>query len=312
MKLTTTQPFELATRQTQQEQDLLGVFILNRYPNEGSAKAVVTDLRQLNLWLQKTYQTDLFEVKATHLGIYRKTLETSGYKVNSINRKLSSIKSWFRYLAEVGYNKTNKAEYLRLIKNVVKVGTTEAFELKEVSQMFESFDTSKSWELRNKVICAIMFYCAARVSAVLNLKFEDVLREASGLKLRLREKNGKVRLLHCNSQVLAPSLLELIERLPFDEGFIFRGYRKGFGWTEKKLGRQNCYAMVRKQTERLDFKKRLSNHSFRCGFATAWLEKNYSINSLKKIGGWANLDTVKRYDRNSQEASISEMELLRI
>jgi integrase len=138
------------------------------------------------------------------------------------------------------------------------------------------------------------------------------VREASGLKLRLREKGGKVRLLHCNSQVLSPSLLELIERLPFSSGYIFRGYQKGYGWTEKKLGRQNCYAMVKKQTKRLEFDKRLSNHSFRCSFATAWLDKNYSIDSLKKIGGWANLDTVKRYDRNSQEASISELELLKI
>lgn len=48
----------------------------------------------------------------------------------------------------------------------------------------------------------------------------------------------------------------------------------------------------------------------RAAFATCWLGDKNSIDALQKIGGWANLDTVKRYDRNAQEASVSEMELM--
>ena len=70
--------------------------------------------------------------------------------------------------------------------------------------------------------------------------------------------------------------------------------------------------MIKRRTKNLNMPKKFSMHSFRASFATKWLEKNYSIDSLQKIGGWQNLDTVKRYDRNSQEASVSEMELMKI
>jgi integrase/recombinase XerC len=312
MALTTTTSFELATLQTKEQADLLSEFVLNRYPNEGTQKAIVTDLKQFNGWLENTYGIDLFKIESSHLGIYSKHLQKAGYKIGSINRKLSSLKAFYRYLHEVNFFPSNKAEYLRLIKNVSKIGSTEAFDKTELKKLFDSFDTTNDWELRNLLICAMQFYFAARVSAILNITFDDILHEASGLKIRLREKGGKIRYLHCNSQILAPTLLEYINRVTFDSGYLFRGYQKGLGWSDKQFNRQNCYSMIKKQTKQLKFKKNLSNHSFRAGFCTAWLGQGYSIDSLCKITGHANLETAKRYDRNSQEASISEMEKMKI
>ena len=69
---------------------------------------------------------------------------------------------------------------------------------------------------------------------------------------------------------------------------------------------------IKRRLRRLDLPQKFSFHSFRAAFATSWLESNLSIDALQKIGAWANLDTVKRYDRNTQEASISEMETMKI
>ena len=100
--------------------------------------------------------------------------------------------------------------------------------------------------------------------------------------------------------------------IDFKDGYLFRGFRVNKGFTEKRLDRQSCHSMIKRRTKNLNMPKKFSMHSFRASFATKWLEKNYSIDSLQKIGGWQNLDTVKRYDRNSQEASVSEMELMKI
>ena len=292
------------------KRDLIAEFILYKYPNEHTQKGIVADLRQFATWLSKTLGKDVFEVAAPELGLFRRHLETLGYKIGSINRKLSSLKAFYRYLHEVGVSDTNISQYLKLIKNRTQIGTTPAFQKEQLRELFESFDESKPNDLRDKVIVAIAFYCAARVSAILNLTFDDVIREASGLKLRLREKGGKVRFLHCNSEVLAPVLLRYLKSLEFSAGYLFRGYRVRTGFTEKKFGRQNCHDMIKRRCRRLGLGESLSMHSFRASFATTWLGKNFSIDSLQKIGGWANLDTVKRYDRNHQEASVSEMELM--
>ena len=290
--------------------DLIAEFLLNNYPNEHTQKGIVADLRQFAAWLSKTFGKDVFEVTAPELGLFRGHLEVLGYKIGSINRKLSSLKAFYRYLHEVGVNDTNVAQYLKLIKNRTQIGTTPAFQQQQLRELFESFDDSKPNDLRDKVIVAIAFFCAARVSAILNLTFEDVIREASGLKLRLREKGGKVRFLHCNSELLAPALISYLSSLDFSGGYLFRGYRVRTGFTEKRFGRQNCHDMIKRRCRRLGLGESLSMHSFRASFATTWLGKNFSIDSLQKIGGWANLDTVKRYDRNRQEASVSEMELM--
>ena len=297
---------------SKKQRDLVAEFILNRYPNEHTAKAIVVDLRQFALFLQDKFNKTLFQIESYELGIYRKHMKDVGYKIGSINRKLASLKAFYRFLHEVNYLNDNRAAYLRLFKNSSKIGSTQAFEMTQLKQLFDSFDETKLNDLRDKVICGIAFFCAARVSAILNLSFDDILREESGIKIKLVEKGGKVRYLHCNSQLLAPTLLRYLNVIDFSEGFLFRGFRVNKGFTEKQFGRQNCHAMIKRRTKNLKFQQNLSMHSMRASFATAWLEKNYSIDSLQKIGGWANLDTVKRYDRNSQEASISEMEMLKI
>lgn len=286
------------------KRDLIAEFILNKYPNELTQKGIVADLRQFATWLSKTLGKDVFEVAAPELGLFRRHLETLCYKIGSINRKLSSLKAFYCYLHEVGVSDTNIYQYLKLIKNRTQIGTTPAFQKEQLRELFESLDESKPNDLRDKVIVAIAFYCAARVSAIFNLTFDDVIREASGLKLRLREKGGKVRFLHCNSEVLAPVLLRYLKSLELSAGYLFRGYRVRTGFTEKKFGRQNCHDMIKRRCRRLGLGESLSMHSFRASFATTWLGKNFSIDSLQKIGGWANLGTVKRYDRNRQEASV--------
>lgn len=294
------------------QRDLIGEFVLNKYPNELTQKAIISDLKQFSLWLQEKFKKDIFEVKSYELGIYRKHLIDLGYAVGSVNRKLSSLKAFYRYLHEVGFNDVNEALYLNLLKNRSKIGSTPAFTEKQLKKLFESFDEDKLNDLRDKVIIGVAFFCAARISAILNLKFEDVLQETSGLKLRLKEKGGKVRFLHCNSEILAPTLLKYLNSIDFKEGYLFRGFRVNKGFTEKKLDRQSCHTMIKRRTKNLNLPKKFSMHSFRASFATKWLEKNYSIDSLQKIGGWESLDTVKRYDRNKQEASVSEMEMLKL
>ena len=296
----------------EKQRDLIGEFVLNKYPNELTQKAIFADLKQFSLWLQEKFCKNIFEVKAYELGIYRKHLVDLSYAVGSVNRKLSSLKAFYRYLHEVGFNDVNEALYLGLIKNSSKIGSTPAFNEKQLKKLFASLNEDKLNDLRDKVIIGIAFYCAARVSAILTLKFEDILHEASGLKVRLKEKGGKIRYLHCNSEILAPTLLKYLNTIDFNDGFLFRGFRINKGFTEKRLDRQSCHSMIKRRTKNLNMPKKFSMHSFRASFATKWLEKNYSIDSLQKIGGWQNLDTVKRYDRNSQEASVSEMELMKI
>ena len=96
--------------------DLIAEFLLNNYPNEHTQKGIVADLRQFAAWLSKTFGKDVFEVTAPELGLFRRHLEALGYKIGSINRKLSSLKAFYRYLHEVGVNDTNVAQYLKLIK----------------------------------------------------------------------------------------------------------------------------------------------------------------------------------------------------
>ena len=250
------------------KRDLIAEFILNKYPNEHTQKGIVADLRQFATWLSKTLGKDVFEVAAPELGLFRGHLEALGYKIGSINRKLSSLKAFYRYLHELGVNDTNVAQYLKLIKNRTQIGTTPAFQQQQLRELFESFDDSKPNDLRDKLIVAIAFFCAARVSAILNLTFEDVIREASGLKLRLCEKDGKVRFLHCNSELLAPALISYLSSLDFSGGYLFRGYRVRTGFTEKRFGRQNCHEMIKRKCRRLGLGESLSMHSFRASFAT--------------------------------------------
>ena len=89
----------IVSRDEEKQRDLIGEFVLNKYPNELTQKAIVSDLKQFSLWLLEKFEKNIFEVKSYELGIYRKHLIDLGYAVGSINRKLSSLKAFYRYLA---------------------------------------------------------------------------------------------------------------------------------------------------------------------------------------------------------------------
>ena len=67
-----TQEVAIVSRDEEKQRDLIGEFVLNKYPNELTQKAIVSDLKQFSLWLQEKFEKNIFEVKSYELGIYRK------------------------------------------------------------------------------------------------------------------------------------------------------------------------------------------------------------------------------------------------
>ena len=166
------------------DSELLAELVLNRYPNKHTQRAVITDLKQLQDYLSQTFGIDLFQVKAFEIGLFRKNLEDLNYSIPSINRKLASIKSLYLFLFEVGKLDFNPAEYFKLIKFNRRVGKTNHFEDSELKSILNSFDEDKIIGLRNKVFLMIMFLLLLKVTAICNLRFEDVLQDVTGIRIR--------------------------------------------------------------------------------------------------------------------------------
>ena len=292
------------------DSELLAEFVLNRYPNKHTQRAVITDLKQLQDYLSQTFGIDLFQVKAFEIGLFRKNLEDLNYSIPSINRKLASIKSFYRFLFEVGKLDFNPAEYLKLIKFNRRVGKTNHFEDSELKSILNSFDEDKIIGLRNKVFLMIMFFTAARVTAICNLRFEDVLQDVTGIRIRLSEKRGEERILHLNSAVV-PKFMYFLESLPYSDGYIFRTMRNKF-FTNNQINQCDVFNFIRNASKKIGLEKKVSAHSFRATFATKWLSNKWNIDELQKITGHKSFDRLKLNDRNSLEASKSSLEKMQI
>lgn len=258
-------------------------------------KAYRSDLIQFLDFLSSEYELlDILQVKPVIVRSWLVYLMESKASAKSINRKLSSIKSFFHYARRQGViekNPTIDAVAPKIPKKLpVFVRDREIEFLLEMVE-FENDHPGQ----RSKLIIEIFYSCGIRLDELINIQHKDIDHYKRTIKIH--GKGNKERLVP-----VYPKVIELIDRYTSAkskaglEGSYLLLTDKG-----KKLYPKLVYRTVNTYLEKVTTISKKSPHVLRHSFATHMLNNGADLNSIKEILGHSSLAATQVYTHNSLE-----------
>ncbi len=258
-------------------------------------RAYKVDLLQFLEFLNQSKQT-LQDVSPFILKIYILELKKKGLKASSLTRKISALKSFFKFLSQRG--EVNKAFFLKINTGRVRSPLPEVPFEEELNQMLDSLEGEDFVRLRTRAILELLYATGLRVSEASSLRLED-LSLASCL-LRAKGKGGKERVLPIGKKALSvlTKYLEkrelLLKKLKKESPYLFINQRGG------KLSERWIFELIKKEGMRYGLFK-LHPHALRHAFATHLLNAGMDLRSIQELLGHSSLATTQKYTKVQYE-----------
>ncbi|MDP2812691.1 MAG: tyrosine-type recombinase/integrase [bacterium] len=212
---------------------------------------------------------------------------------SSINRILSSFKSYLKFLIDINCKTPITADSLKLIKNEKKHGQVP--EMNDLINLIESptkFEKEKNIALRNRAMLETLFATGMRISELLSLKREQL--DKSG-RIYILGKGKKQRFVHLTPRAINHLQLYLKTRVDTSP-YVFIPYRgRNNQDKQKKISTNYLQYKIKKYRELLHINIPVSAHSLRYGFATYLAENGANPAAIQILLGHESLDTTTRY-----------------
>lgn len=256
----------------------------------------VSDLRQFDLFLTEQ-SLNIKDVTGANLKQFVHYLKNSGMGARSMARKISCVKSLFKYLHEYQQIANYAQELIlpRLEKKLPHYLTEEQLD----ALFMQAQEQSGTYAERNCIMLITLYASGMRISELVNLKRQD-LDVAQGL-VTVRGKGNKERLVPLPLPVIAKiqtylqttykSLVVKNKQL-HNTPYLFPVFYKD---SLKAMSRQLFWLYLKKIAVGAGISSALSPHQLRHSLATHLLKKGANLRSLQLLLGHEQLTTVQVY-----------------
>jgi integrase/recombinase XerC len=224
------------------------------------------------------------------------SLMNENYSPLSVNRKLSSLKSFFKYLCKSKYLETSPVKNIRGPK--VKKPLPHFVKDLEMEKLFAAWDSENAFEgERDKAILDVFYTTGIRCAELAGLKNEDV--DFQSKMIKVTGKRNKQRLIPFSDtlknvlQSYVDVKREAIES-PADNAFFVR--KNG-----SALSNSIIYGIVNKRLSEIPNISKKSPHVLRHTFATSMLNNGADLNAIKELLGHASLSATEIYTHTTFE-----------
>ena len=248
------------------------------------------DLESFATYIKLHYQlTNLAKVEYPIIRDWIVHLSSSGIKSQSINRKCSTLKSYFKFLQKLGEIDQSPMQFHRQLKTNPKlvVPLTE----KEFQAVIEMYDHSHFEGSRDALILELLYTTGMRRAELLSLTLTAIDRNKR--QLQVVGKRNKTRIVPLLPKVISQIDSYLahrnqIEKAKYSKSLFVNG--KG-----EKLNPSHIYKCVTAYLTKVSTKEKVSPHVLRHTFATHLLNRGADINSIKEILGHKSLSSTQIY-----------------
>ena len=258
-------------------------------------RAYTDDLKAFESFIkEEDPEMGLEEVVYGHVRSWVVSLVEAGIANGSVNRKVSSLKSFYKFLMRAGQLDVSPLQKHKSLKVAKKVQVP--FSVKEMEDIAEDIAYPDDFEgVRNRLIIELLYTTGMRRAELIGLRPGSYDSGSKTLKvLGKRNKERLVPVLGC-TQALLSRYMELRAGLPAianPEVLILnsRGQKISESFVYRLI---NCYFSV------VSGKVKKSPHVLRHTFATHLLNNGADLNSVKELLGHASLSSTQVYTHSS-------------
>ena len=270
-----------------------------RFERNYSEKTIVSyriDLEEFEDYLKKVdAEKELFSVDADLVRSWMVYLMEKGRSVATVNRKLSSLRSFYRFLLR---RRIVSLDPMLKVVGPKKQKTLPSFlRIQEMDRLLDECSADEDFEgVRDRLILEMFYATGMRLSELIGLSDADV--DLSAKLLKVTGKRNKQRLIPFGEELWA-DLLGYIklrnETLPDRDEALF--VRKD----GKRMYPGLVYKLVRRNLSKVATLKKRSPHVLRHTFATAMLNGNAELQAVKELLGHESLATTEIYTHTTFE-----------
>lgn len=268
--------------------------------------------KRYSLHTIRSYQNDLsgfvsylqiidknIEVKDINFKIIRSwivDLIESGVSVRSVNRKISTLKSYFKFLVQQGIIAINPMNKVLSPKNQKRLPSF--VEQSQMDLLLDKVDFGEGFNnVRDKFIIQLLYFSGIRLSELINLKVDDF--NLSNTTFKVLGKRNKERIIPISNE-LKNSYINYCNKRSQIAG---SEKTKNLLITEKgeKVYEKLIYRVVNNYLSYVTTIEKKSPHILRHTFATHMLNNGADLNAIKELLGHSNLSATQVYTHNTFE-----------
>lgn len=250
------------------------------------------DVNQFFLFLSEEYKitSELSEVNFQIVRSWIASLLEKGVTPRSVNRKISTLKTYFKFLIREGV--IQESPMLKVVAPKSKKRLPLFVEEDQIESLLNGveFDDGFIGE-RDKLIIELFYVTGIRLSELINIKISDINFDNNLVKVL--GKRNKERLIPLSTRIVK-ELQFFIEKYKIDN-YLFTN----LGGT--KVYTKLVYRVVNKYIGKISSINKKSPHILRHTFATHMLNNGADINAIKELLGHANLSATQVYTHNTIE-----------
>ncbi|KXN98321.1 integrase [Aequorivita aquimaris] len=257
--------------------------------------AYLKDIEDFQAFASAEFQyAEIVDVNYSVVRSWIVSLVDSGISNRTVNRKISSLKTYYKFLLKTGQIEINPLAKHKALKTSKKIQVP--FSEKEIGNVMEMFGEENDFEgLRNRLIVELFYSTGIRRAELINIKVTDVYFAQKTLKvLGKRNKERIVPLLPTVLQSINDYLQQRndLENIKDTDALFLT--QKGV-----KIYETLVYRIINSYFSKASEKVKKSPHILRHSFATHLLNEGADINSVKELLGHSSLASTQVYTQNS-------------
>lgn len=254
--------------------------------SSNTVNSYVRDLEEFNSFLESEY---IKHVTYKDIRSYLAHMYNKKYSSRTISRKLSAIRSFYKYEVNKGIIRDNPC--LLISNPKVEKKLPNYLSYNEIETMLEVPDTFKNNSSRDKLIIEILYSTGIRVSELVNIKVKDI--DFYNNQILILGKGNKERYVIFGN-TLKDMLKEYISIKSDSEYLITNKYNK-------KMSTRSIEEIVKKIVKIDGIKNKVTPHTIRHTFATHMLNEGADLRVVQELLGHENLKTTEVYTHVSNE-----------
>ncbi len=264
-------------------------------------KAYEEDLKQFFLYIGDKYgNLNISDIDYLMIRSWLVELMNNSLNTRSVNRKISTLKSFYKFLLKEGLLQENPMN--KIVSPKTAKRTPVFIEKDKIDMLLDEVDFGNGFPaVRDKLIVEMFYSTGIRLSELINIRHKDIDVYSNTLKVLGKRNKQRILPFTKHLKALISDYTKAKEEMFSDKGPD--NFNEHFFVTEKgeKVYPELVYRIVHSCLEKVSTVKKKSPHVLRHTFATHMLNNGADLNAIKELLGHANLSATQIYTHNTFE-----------
>ena len=263
--------------------------------SENTVISYETDLDQFfSFYKEHSTSQEIEKVDKRTIRSWIVKLSLSNLSAKSINRKIASLKSFFKFLVKRDLIKKNPSSHINSLKTDQKIPSF--IKERDINFLFKNIDTKEDFTgQRDLLMLELLYGTGIRISELINIKISDINFTKKEIKVIGKRNKERIIPLYNNAIYQTKKYLKLAEKEGYKNQYLL------FTKKGEKIYPMLINRIVKKHLSTLIKSKKYNPHLLRHTFATHILNKGGDLNSIKDLLGHSSLAATQVYTHNSIE-----------